>query len=269
MLEASTGTDPLSRIARASRGLALALVLFVALLTAGCGRQDPHLHIVAIVDMTGSMEPGAQKQEFDVLEKTARSLQRGDSFTVVPVLGDEDVDAPGKVLRFNFALPRQAYDNGLRELALRVRSKLQTEKQWAVAHPAAHTDLLGALDIASQEVSAQPSGGRPVLIVLSDMIEDTPELTFPTSPDLRTAGTAQKLAERLAVRDLNRFRAGMPVYLDLVRSRDLALLSSSRRAAIGAFWVRYLAKLGAVPELVIDGPGLLPPFLQDVRRKTP
>src|SRR4051794_40719436 len=107
-------------------------VLAVALL--GCGKRQPR-HIVILPDVSGSIDRESLEQAFKAIDELADHLKRGERLTIIPILGDEEVEASGKILRFEVPANRQAYDTDLRDFRVRLSSSLKAMQAKAVAHP--------------------------------------------------------------------------------------------------------------------------------------
>jgi hypothetical protein len=242
-----------------------AAVLASAVMLSSCaGQKDPPFAVVALCDLSASIEPEARTSMFQALESTVKTLRRGDSFAVIPINGDADVETPGHVLRFALPAEREVYDEDLRRVNASVQGALKELTARAMNSPGSHTDIIGALRAASEELAGLPREQSKAVLVLSDFIQDDTRLDFETDPRLASKAAAEEFAAKLAKQEGHRFE-NVSVFLGYVRSRDLARLSYSRREAIQAFWLKYLGLIGAQTEMVIDGPGLLPRFLADVR----
>ncbi len=87
-----------------------------------------------------------------------------------------------------------------------------------------------------------------MIIVLSDLVQDDNQFDFKHDPAIRNETSAAFLASASARSSDLAFR-GTPVFLGLVRSRDLGRLSPRRRVAIGIFWLEFLKASGANPVL--------------------
>ena len=150
---------------------------------------------------------------------------------------------------------RQAYDNDLRRF--QADAKRQYANWLASLDPhQMRTDILGTLDVASQEFAAVPRDADRRLIILSDFIEDDPSYRFVSSPQLVTSARARALA--VTLRSNRQFMLpGVPVCLGRLESGDFAPLSPQRKEAVQAFWAEYLNDRGQAPALRFDGTGML------------
>src|SRR5882672_11108776 len=147
------------------RKLLIMSVLVVALF--GCGKREPR-HIVILPDVSGSIERESLEQAFKAVDEFASHLQRGDRLTIIPILGDAEAEASGRIMRFEVPLNRQAYDTDLRNFRVKLKTSLTEMQVNAAIHPGSQTDILGTVGLAEQEFQADAGGRRHVLVVLSD-----------------------------------------------------------------------------------------------------
>lgn len=232
------------------RSLTFALLILLA----GCSHPVPRATVV-VLDTSLSITPRAEHAaETAILDQISR-LGRGDRLIVIPVTGDAQNDAGGRILRLVAPRERQAYDNDLRQF------QALAKKQYAawIASLNQHqmqTDILGTLDIARQEFLGVPKNSYRRLIILSDFLEDDPSYRFVHAPQLATAARARALAVTLhAERGFS--LPGVPVCLGRLESSDFAPLSPQRKEAVQAFWAEYLNDRGQAPSLRFDGTGML------------
>jgi len=155
-----------------TKKILIAFVLAVALL--GCGKREPR-HIVIMPDVSGSIDRESLEQAFKAVDELASRLQRGDRLTIIPILGDAEAEASGRILRFEVPANRQAYDTDLRNFRSKLDYSLKTMEANAIAHPGAKTDILGSITLAEQEFEAADSKSYKVLLILSDFIEEDDE----------------------------------------------------------------------------------------------
>jgi hypothetical protein len=234
------------------------MLLVGGLLLTGCHREQ-HLRLVCVVDLSSSIEADARADAFAALREVfaQHRLHRGDTLIIVPVTNDSTTEAQGHVLRFEVSENRAAYDSDLKLLAVRVEKELTAIQAEAAAHPALHSDILGAVGLAQEELAKGPLGERKVIVVLSDLINDTPGINFTTAPQLANAEAAERYAASLADGRAGSLD-GTAVALGLLRSSELKKVSDPRRQAITAFWTAYLKHSGAVSvTFATDGPSQL------------
>ena len=224
------------------------------ILLAACSHPVPKV-TVEVLDTSLSITSRAKRAaENAILDQISR-LGRGDRLILIPITGDAQNDAGGRILRLVAPTERQAYDNDLR------RFQADAKKQYAnwLASLDPHqmrTDILGALDVARQEFAAVPGDADRRLIVLSDFIEDDSSYRFVSSPQLANAERARALA--VGLRTERSFAlSGVSVCLGRLESTDFAPLSPQRKEAVQAFWAEYLNDRGQAPALRFDGTGML------------
>lgn len=224
------------------------------ILLTSCSHPIPKV-TVEVLDTSLSITPRAEHAtENAILDQISR-MGRGDRLIIIPITGDAQNDAGGRILRLVAPIEREAYDNDLR------RFQADAKKRYAawLASLDAHqmrTDILGTLDVARQEFAAVSGDSDRHLIILSDFLEDDPSYRFVSSPELANPGRARALA--VAMRTDRGFALpGVPVCLGRLESSDFAPLSPQRKEAVRAFWAEYLSDGGQAPTLRFDGTGVL------------
>jgi hypothetical protein len=231
-------------------------ILLLAATLLGCGRQQTPRHIVILPDVSGSIDRGAEEDAFKAIEDLVSHLERGDKITVIPILGDAQAEASGRIIRFEVPSNRQAYDSDLRYFAAKVRDSLEELKTLATKYPGTKTDIVGSISLAVQEFQFDPGGTKGLLILLSDFIHETDEINFRTDKRLNTQSDAKEFAGQIMKREGLDLRC-VPVYLGLLRSPEYADLSWSHRTAIQAFWINYFKSAKGKPWFATDGLGVL------------
>jgi hypothetical protein len=234
--------------------------MFLLTSTACLRKAPPSRLIIVLIDVSASIEPEAQQSAFQAIEDILPTLRRGDSLVVIPITGDAGNDSQGRIIRLTLAERREAYDQDLRRAAANLRHSLEETKAATLRTPGAHTDILGALQLAEEEIRLAGEGRNKMLILLSDMIQDDDELNFRHDIALRNAVSAASLATTSPRSASLRFQE-TPIFIGFLRSRDRARLSPQRRTAIDIFWLMFLKNCGANPHLAKDGPGLALLFL--------
>ncbi len=228
--------------------------LATLILLSGCSHPAPKA-TVEVLDTSLSITPRAEHAaENAILDQISR-MGRGDRLILIPITGDAQNDAGGRILRLLAPTEREAYDNDLR------RFHAEAKKQYAawLASLDPHqmrTDILGTLDVAQQEFAATPKNADRRLIILSDFLEDDPSYRFVSSPQLASPGRARALAV-VTRTDRGFALPGVPVCLGRLESGDFAPLSPHRKEAVRAFWAEYLDDRGQAPALRFDGTGIL------------
>lgn len=230
----------------------------------GCSRNSAdRLHVVCVVDLTGSVEAGARAQAFTALQEAFKHLHRGDQLTVIPVTGDAVTEGQGQILRFKLSETRSAYDSDLKKLAAEVATKLEQLQADAEAKPYNKSDILGATEIAAEELAATPAGTKRVLVVMSDFIQEDAQRNFKRDGTLADDAAAQKLAVTLAAQHESALK-NTRVYMGVLRSSDLKSLPAQRRSAVKLFWADFFKGEGArAVTYATDGTGELPNFMNN------
>ena len=231
------------------------LLLLPLLCPVSCNHHNPTT-TVELIDMSLSIGPRAESATLDAVRHQIQRMGRGDRLILIPVAGDAENEAGGRILRLDAPTMRQAYDADLRKFRESAKQQFAT---WAAAHEGAErsrTDLLGSLDAARQALASSPKGSALRLVVVSDFIEDDGQFNFASNPALASTSRARALASRLRTAHGFSLR-GVPVCLGRLESVDFTLLSPKRQKAIDAFWETYLADGSHTPEIVIDGLGML------------
>lgn len=231
------------------------LVVLLVLGLSGCTRRTPTATVV-LVDSSGSVTAQARKEEFAAVAALIPKMRRGDSLVVIPITDDEAADIQGRVLRLDTPARREAYDADLRTFRDLAGREYAAFAANLLAHPGDRTDILGALDVARQELEAIPTTDRRRLVVLSDFLEDDEQKRFTTDPDLATSARARRLAASLR-REHGFALTSVQVYLGALQSIDFAPLNLERQRAVQAFWSEYFAQAGKRTVIQFDGTGML------------
>ena len=224
------------------------------ILLAGCSHPVPKA-TVEVLDTSLSITPRAEHAAENAILDQISHMGRGDRLILIPITGDAENDAGGRILRLVAPTERQAYDNDLRRF--QADAKKQNVAWLASLDPhEMRTDILGTLDVARQEFAAIPKNADRHLIILSDFLEDDPSYRFVFSPQLANAARARALAV-LTRTDRGFALPGVRVCLGRLESGDFAPLSPQRKEAVQAFWAEYLNDRGRAPALRFDGTGML------------
>lgn len=248
----------------------LCAALLSLLTTTGCwGRkQKPALSLILVCDVSASIDEAARASCLNTVGSVLPILRRGDSLVVIPVMGDAEAEISGQILRFNIPSQRELYDEDLRRMQTRAEQEIGNLIKTASANPGQHTDLLGTMRAAAQELSGLSPERKRVLVLLTDGIQDDAQFNFNTAPELASKNGGTKLATSLA-QENPAFLKDVTIYFGRLKSRDLARLPRSRREALNTFWMKYFEAAGAHPQSVVDGPGLMPRFLESMREPRP
>jgi hypothetical protein len=226
----------------------------MVILFAGCSSRVP-VTTVEVIDTSMSITPRAERAAQSAVGNQISHMGRGDRLILIPITGDAQNDAGGRVLRLSAPTERESYDADLR------RFQSEAQKQfvaWAASLDShqTRTDILGTLDVVWQEIAAIPRGSERRLVIVSDFLEDESLYRFVSAPQLATNTRARALA--LVLRSEREFTLpGVPICLGRLESSDFAPLSSQRKDAVQAFWTAYLTDKDRRPELHFDGTGML------------
>lgn len=231
------------------------LALLVTATVLGCGNRQSR-NCVIVPDLSASIGPDALRQEFRAIDQLVGRLQRGDRIAVIPILGDAETEASGRILRFEIPTARQAYDSDLRNFRNKLQAELKEMQSNALAHPGTKSDILGSVVLTQEELQASPSRSKQMLVILSDFIQEGQGFDFRTDKRLRNMPLARRFAnECVAKNKLSLSRVS--VYLGLLRSSEYSALQEARRNTIKEFWIQYFRDADADPRFGTDGPGLL------------
>ena len=230
------------------------LVFLPLTLLLACAHRAPTA-TVELIDTSLSITPQAEKSALDAVRGQILRMDRGDSLVLIPITGNAENDAGGRILRLQAPTRRESYDADLR----RFRDAAQEQfAAWASTLGAerCRTDILGSLDAARQELASIPKTDARRLMVVSDFIEDDGQYDFATDRSLSNLKFARDLAS--ALHGLHSFAAdGTQVCLGRLESVEFEGLSPSRKQAIRVFWMTYLAEAGHAPDIQLDGVGML------------
>lgn len=228
----------------------LAVLLAVVLLAlSGCRSGESAAAVAVLVDVTGSTEDNHYLQDLD---KILNGLQGGERLLVLPVTARSAVEP------VTFTLDVPAYHTWSSN-PITYRRQLKRVRQQAVERM---TDLLrrarssqpgsgiiDAIDQAEALLAAYPADRR-VLVVLSDMIEQSALADFSALDGSAVDRTLQKVSQQQRLPKL----AGTRVYVAGITDGAIRM-PPERVLAIKRFWSQFFAAAGA--KLVSYGPALL------------
>ena len=221
---------------------------------AACSHRTPAA-TVEVIDTSLSITPRAEKAALDAVQDQFAHMQRGDRLVLIPITGDAANDTGGHILRPSAPTQRETYDTDLR------RFHEQARKQWTAWASSldphqSRTDILGALDVAQQEIAQLPKESDPKLIVVSDFLEDDGTYRFISAGELATPERASQLGAQLREQRGFKMRP-VPLCLGRLESADFAHLPLERREAVDAFWAAYFAAGREHAEIQFDGTGIV------------
>lgn len=229
-------------------------MLAAALLVASCNHRVPNATVV-VIDTSLSITPHAEQAALNAVGNQISRLGRGDSLVLIPITGDAENDAWGRILRLQAPTVREPYDADLRQFRKDAQKNFAA---WAASLDLrqSRTDILGALDAARQEFATVPQGNEHRLIVVSDFLEDDGVHDFVRDWAIANPARARMYAARLRA-EHGFALPGVTLCLGRLESRGFAPLAEERKAAIQAFWTAYFTENGQQPELRFDGMGIL------------
>jgi len=214
-----------------------------------CSPPDPSTSkiVVVFVDVSGSVKDA--------------DLYRQAWATITDRLAEGDRVLLGQIGSETFTRFRPAVDRELPVFSLsenrlrfnldlaRIRGEITTAIDRALeAPPSAHTDILNTMLLAQKIFEGDPR--RRVLVLLSDMIEDSPAYNFEREA-ISEAFTERVIADR---RDEGRLPdlGGAHVYVAGASAR-----TAERALAVQDFWMAYVTAAGGTLENRHYAPALL------------
>src|ERR1017187_2090000 len=218
------------------RTMQSAILPVLLLPLAACSHRTPEA-TVEVIDTSLSITPRAEKAALDAVQDQIAHMQREDTLVVIPITGDAANDTEGRVLRLSAPTQRETYDADLRRFHEQARKRLVAWASSLDPHQS-RTDILGALDVAQQELVLLPMESNLKLIVVSDFLEDDGTYRFVSAGELATPEHARQLGAQLREQRGFKMRR-VPLCLGRLESTDFAPLSVERREAVDAFWAAY------------------------------
>jgi hypothetical protein len=221
--------------------LTLTLSSLVLCLALGCHRDQPKpTRTVALLDISLSIYPEEVDREFSEMRKLADNIHRGDELILIPIMGNARNDTPGHILRLVAPKSRTPFDSDMRAFRRNVDAEIAAMEDWAKSNPALHTDILGSLAVAREQMgTAQRVNAE--LLIFSDFLEDETRYKFAKDQTFTRVSEARALADGLASHGLS-IVCVASVHLVRLRSRDSAAISIARLEAVDAFWNDLLRK---------------------------
>ena len=229
------------------------LATLIIMLT-GCSHPVPKT-TVEVLDTSLSITPRAEHAaENAILDQISR-MGRGDRLILIPITGDAQNDAGGRILRLVAPADREAYDNDLRRF--RADAKQRYAAWLASLDPhQMRTDISGHLGCRPAGIRSDSQRCRPP----PHHPERFPRRRPFVPIRLVAAACERRACSRVRGRhaDGSRIRSPRgPVCLGRLESSDFAPLSPQRKEAVQAFWAEYLSDRGEAPALRFDGTGML------------
>lgn len=220
------------------------LLTTLSLAAIGCSSVDgsviprqAHSYIVAI-DISGSRTPTELGESKQLLDALIDKLEVGDKLTLVEVY--QGGKLPARQWSDSTRAPRTAGKIGpseerrLEDFKSIARMQAQILFDTTRAKEIKHTDIFGTLARAADYSRPSPNTRR-TLLLLSDMINETPDVTMTTRSAIPTDAWIKHLAASRRIPELR----------DVCVVVSGADVSSARGAAIRDFWEKYFAAAGA------------------------
>jgi hypothetical protein len=226
------------------RTMKLSPVMIVALIAAGCGGdavggESPnqgHSYIVGI-DISGSRTPTELDESKKLLDGLIDRLQAGDHLTLIEVYQggreparqwSDSIRAPRKAGQPSASDERRLED--FKDIA-RIQTSILFDS--ARARQIQNTDIFGTLTRAADYARASRNRAT-TLLLLSDMMNETPDVRMTNPQDIPGDGWIRHLAAAKRIPQLR----GVCV---VVAGADV---STARGAAIRDFWDKYFEAAG-------------------------
>jgi hypothetical protein len=219
-------------------------LMALAAAVVGCSSVDgsalPHQarsYIVAI-DISGSRTPTELNESKQLLNALIAKLEVGDHLTLVEVY--QGGKLPARQWSDSTRAPRVAGKIGpseerrLEDFKAIARMQAQILFDTTRAKEIKHTDLFGTLARAA-DYSRPSANTRRTLLLLSDMINETPDVTMTARSEIPTDAWIKHLSAQRRIPELR----------DVCVVVSGADVSSARGAAIRDFWEKYFAAAGA------------------------
>ena len=200
--------------------------------------QEPRV-IIILVDMSASANQARRTVCKDAFAKIYQSLRQGDRVVVGTITSRSYIDFKPTV---DEEIPKKTiWDNRLqfeRNLAdTKEKIRRETDKLLAREKGTQLTEILDSLNIADT-IFHDEKEHRKILVILSDMIEDSKECNF--DRDKITDEYINKVISDRQKNNLMPNFTGVKVYVAGASAAD-----SDKFRAIETFWTRYLTESGA------------------------
>jgi hypothetical protein len=203
--------------------------------------QQP-LELVVLIDLSRSVDAKGpdSRSEFQknvaAVSQFVRRVPAGAQITIVGITEDSFAQ-PYVLLSARVALDAGYFGEQLASAHQRLETSWKNRSRDLVPSSPG-TDLLGAFLVASQIFQKAEAGRRDVLVVFSDMWQETRELDFGRMTDLCGLGTMQRVRDRKLLANLR----GTDVYALGV---DSAGRKRSDWVCAREFWMKYFTEADA------------------------
>lgn len=220
----------------------LLLFIVAALIFAGpYAQSQTHSTLVIAVDLTQSVATKGPDHESEFqknIDGVTQVLSRVPADSRVTVLGITDKSFAQPYIILAATIPGNAGYFGERLNAARNELVRSWKARSARLKPEfRNTDIIGALEIASQMLEEQPGNGRKTLFIFSDMRHHTPDLDLESYASVQRFSHAANRTD-VAIADLH----GVQVYALGVDASGRTILYWH---GLRKFWSEYFAKAGA------------------------
>jgi hypothetical protein len=199
--------------------------------------HEYHSYVVGI-DISGSRTQNELAESKQLLNALIDKLEVGDRLTLVEMY--QGGKMPARQWSDSTRQPRNPGKIGPSELRrledFKAIARMQAQILFDTtrAKEIRNTDILGTL-VRAADYSRPASNTRRTLLLLSDMINDTPDVTMTTRDAIPTDAWIKHLSEE----------GRIPQLRDVCVLVSGADVSSARGAAIRSFWEKYFAAAGA------------------------
>jgi len=228
----------------------LVLLLTQAFLSPSAAATSPGTAIIIFLDFSGSIKTDERalfKREIE--SQILPSLSAGDRLLMAPIHDKTLTEFRPLVQAILPAKPEFSvwrdnvltYNRRVREVEARVldlKAKVKTEVADVLGrrYASPYTDIFSSLLIAQKLFHEETR--RKVLVLMSDMIEDTPEYNF--EKITWSPSAVEKLVAELEAKALIPKLPGVCVYVSGASARSAALAEN-----IARFWEAYFRRTGA------------------------
>ena len=230
----------LSNAVRSAMSKLPLIILGLTLLAIRPAHAESRLSEVVAIDLTQSVAvPGPDgKSEFRKnIDGVTHLLAQAHAGSRITIIGITDHSFAQPYILLSARIPEDTGYFGERLTAARTElARVWGERS---GHLSAHfhqTDILGALELASQIFNQEPDAGERSLVIFSDMRQSTPELDLETAGIVPTFSTFDK--RRVTLPALH----NVQVY---VLGADGAGRSSAYWQSLRDFWTEYFRSAGA------------------------
>ena len=232
----------LKRSIRNAAKVGLVGVLFFLYLSTPATNAQQHVELVVLIDLSRSVGASGpdDRSEFQkniaAVSQVLRQVPAGAHVTVLGIT-DDSFAQPYFLLRATVA-PETGYFG---EKLASARQQLETAwkaKSRDLTPSFAGTDLFGAFLVAGQIFQEAGAGRRDVLVVFSDMWQETREFNFAKMREVCAPEAMEKVRTQKLLANLRDAEVE-------VLGTDVPGRSKAEWACVRDFWMRYLVEAGA------------------------